>query len=99
MAQHLNSAYIVIAEESVLALFADFPKAVNVKAAIAVNKINRFAVDLKYVSKRLFGITFLTLQFQLLEDVKISTCAPAYLFDGSSCKIDIWVFFYPQLIY
>lgn len=90
---------IVIAEESVLAPFAGFPQAENKKPAIATNKVNKFAVGLKYVSKRLFGITFLTLQFRLLEDVKISACNPAYLFDGSSGKIDIWIFFCLLLIY
>ena len=90
---------IVIAEESVLAPFAGFPQAENEKLAIATNKVNRFAVGLKLLSKRLFGITFLTLQFRLLEDVKISACNPAYLFDGSCGKIDIGIFFCPMFIY
>ena len=91
---------IVIAEECVLAPFAGFPQAENKKPAIATNKAGKLAVDLNFVAKELvFCITYLELRSLFLGDVKISAGNPAYLFDRSSGKIDIGVFFCPQLIY
>lgn len=91
---------IVIAEEGVLAPFAGFPQAENEKPAIATNKVSKLAVDLNFVAKELvFCITYLELQFLFLGDVKIPAGALAYLFYGSCGKIDIGVFFCPQLVY
>ncbi len=91
---------MVIAEESVLAPFAGFPQAENEKPAIATNKVSKLAVDLNFVAKELvFCITYLELRSLFLGDVKISAGALAYLFDGSSGKIDIRIFFCPRFIY